>query len=130
MQYNIFISHYIVFASTSTLHDIPSEISSRNSLNQKRLGVVRSDSLSILRKTLKKFSRTRHHVTNPSGKESARHYIKRALKKSGLHVWSEYIKTAQVRLVDQRDDVGILRVSCSSQICNGHTIVSCRSKCT
>ena len=54
---------------------------------------IQSDPPSTLRATLRKFSKTRHHVTSPHGKEKARKYIKKVLAESGLHVWSEYIDT-------------------------------------
>ena len=58
---------------------------------------IQSDPPLSLRATLRKFSKTRHHVTNPRGKEKARKYIKKMFTKSGLHVWSEYIDTIPVR---------------------------------
>ncbi|CAB3996426.1 Hypothetical predicted protein [Paramuricea clavata] len=54
---------------------------------------IQSDPPLSLRTTLRKFSKTRHHVTNPRSKEKARKYIKKMFTKSGLHVWSEYIDT-------------------------------------
>lgn len=58
---------------------------------------IHSDPPSSLRSILRKFSRTRHHVTSPGDKEKAREYIKKTFWESGLHVWSEYIETVPVR---------------------------------
>ncbi|XP_028399861.1 uncharacterized protein LOC114523199 [Dendronephthya gigantea] len=54
---------------------------------------IHSDSIQTLRYTLRKFSKPRHHITNPRGKERARKYIRKIFANSGLHVWSEYIDT-------------------------------------
>ena len=53
-----------------------------------KLPDIRSDTAEIL-STLKNFNETRHHETNPKGKEDARDYIIKSLKEYGLQVWIE-----------------------------------------